>query len=820
MKLNPDGIWADARTAIRASRRSPLQTAAGILIVTLALTGLTTMSGLLNALVFRELAVVSRPSDLVSFSLLGSSGRRTNVTLPVMTALASQSKSLVGMCGVAVGLLLPVENDGSISLDPVTILTPGCFSLLGVRPYAGRVLNQSLDDPAAGPARAVVLGYDYWRRQFGGATDVLGRTLTVKGIRLPIVGVTPPGFTGLGVELDTDIIVPTKYDQTGPTDPKRPRGAMFAVGRLRAGATVESARTELLGLWPVVRDATMPPGMSDAQVHDLRALHVAVESFATGSSNLRDRYAEPLKVLTAIAFVLLAVACATLSGLLLSQTISRQQEFATRTALGAGRARLARQVLLEAMLPTVIGAGVAIPLSWWLRHSVTAIIWTGLNPVTLDVAPDWQTVAITVGAALVGGLAIGLAPALTVTMTSYQLSASTRSVPRATRRLGGIVFVAQVAISVPLVFCAGLLALSAWRLTHIDLGFRQDQVLLARLVPRDNGYAGIDVPRYYQELAGALGALPGVRSVAYSHTFPSSIITPETVAPTESLPGSDQVSVALEIVSPRFFGTAGIDLREGRDFTSADTADSTPVAIITRRLASSLFPNGALGQRIRIGLDPARADVVVVGISGDPRLGDVRRTPTPAVFRPLSQEPSLAKQPIVLLRTDGDPRLLETPLNHTLQTLRREYTAQALPLNVLIGNSILQERVMAMMATLLGGFVLVLAFAGLFALLMHRVRRRTLELSVRLALGASPSSVQWLVSSEALRLLGFGLVMGVPTALLLGRVTRAVLFNVDSSDIATMGVTMAIFGAVTLVAIVFPARRAALVDPSQSLRAL
>jgi putative ABC transport system permease protein len=817
MTIRTEALRTDVRAAARATTRAPTQTVAAVVVVALALAGLTTMTGLLNALVFRQLAVVRQPSDLVSFSLIGSSGRRTNVSWPAIPALAGQSKTLSGLCGVATGLLLPVETSGSIALEPTTLLTPNCFRLLGVNAYAGRLLTEA-DDPPVGPARVVVLGYGYWRRQFGGAANVIGQTLTLHGARLAIVGVTPPGFTGLGVEVDADILLPVKYEQTGAPDPKRPHGVMFTVGRLRPGATVEAARAELTALWPGVREATMPPGQTAAQAHDSRAVHVDVEAFATGFSTLRDRYAEPLKVLTAISTVLLVIACATLSGLFLSQTISRQQEFATRSALGASRADLACQALLEAMVPTMLGATLAVPLSWWLRHAISATIWTGLSAVTWSLAPDWRTVGTTVVGALVAGFTIGLAPALTVALARHQLSANARTVSRSTRRLGGVVFIAQVAISAPLVFCAGLLALSAWRLTHVDLGFRDDHVLEARLLPRDNGYAGMDVPSYYQDLAAHLTRLPGVRSVAYSHVFPSGIITPEIVAPAESAPGADEVSVAFEIVSPKFFDTAGISLQEGREFTGADTTGAKPVVIITRRLATRLFPQGALGQRLRIGLDPARANVEVVGVSGDPRLGDVREPPTPAVFRPLNQELALAKQPNVLVQTVGDPRALEGPLNQTLAALHREYTAQPIPVTALIGNSVLQERVMAIMASILGGFVLMLAFAGLFALLMHRVRRRVPELSVRLALGASPSTVQWLVSGEALRLVGLGLAIGIPLALLAGRLTQAVLFDLKASNLATLVATTAIFVTVAAIAAILPARRAATVDPSQSLR--
>ena len=395
--------------------------------------------------------------------------------------------------------------------------------------------------------------------------------------------------------MDASIVLPVRYDQVGPADPKRPRGGMFAVGRLRRGVSLEAARAELMALWPGVRDATMPPGVTTAQQHDARALHVDVQSFAAGSSNLRERYAEPLKVLMAISAVLLLVACATLSGLLLSQTMSRQQEFATRAALGAGRTHLATQVLLEGIIPTIVGATLAVPLSWWLRHAITATIWTGLSPVTLNVAPDWRTVAVTVMAPVVAGVALGLAPAITVALPPPQMSASARGTTRSTRRLGGTIFVAQVAASAPLVFCAGLLALSAWRLTHVDLGFRGDDVLAARLLPRDNGYAGIDGARTHQDLAADLATLPDVRSVAYSHTFPSALINPETVAASASAPNSSDEPVALEVVSPKFFDTARISLHED-DFTSADAVGATPVAIITHRRRRGCFPTAHSGS--------------------------------------------------------------------------------------------------------------------------------------------------------------------------------------------------------------------------------
>jgi putative ABC transport system permease protein len=808
-------LASDLRHALRFARRFPGSTASTVLIVAMAIGAAGALFGLLDALVLRPVSGVREPDRLVLISV-GTGLHRTSLTVPALTELASRQHSLSSMCGWSRGALFRVEMAGGTTLNMMALSTGECAALLDVQTALGRFISAD-DDRNQDSAHVVVLGYGYWQRQFGGAADVVGRTIRIEGIDVTIIGVTARAFTGLEVEIATDIYLPVKLVRVIVPDPKRPPTANFALGRLRPGVSLQTARADIEAVWPPIRDGAELIGQSPSTVRMVKATRIEVAPAATGFSGLRQDYAGPLTVMTWIAGVLLLVACVNLSSLRLTHVGARQSEFFIRRALGADRPRLVQQVLAETLVPVIAGAVLAVPLDAWMSRTFVHAIWTGLALPTMSFAPDWRVLA-TAAAALVGIVAvISLAPAVAVGSSALSQMHGRVAAGHA-RRWSRPLIVCQVGLSLTLVFGGTLLVRSLERLRDLELGFQPDPVVEARLLPVTNGYDGMDAPTYYASLVETLATLPGVRSVALSHVFPAPIISDDVAARADAGPGLNETPIALEVVSPGFFDTVGIPLREGRDFVRADDRGA-PVAIISAGLARALFPAGdAIGRFIRVGADRARARLEVIGVSGDPRLGDIRKPPTPAVFRPLNQEPTLARQPIVLVRTTGDPVSLVDPIRRTVASLKREYSFPG-PMRTLISNEMLREQVLASVGAVCAVFALILSLVGLFALLAASVRRRAAEFGVRMALGASPQDVRRLIIREALVLVLFGIVVGSPIALLAGHTAQSSLFGVPASDPVALTGTIIAFLVAALLAAVVPARRASGVDPIEALRA-
>jgi putative ABC transport system permease protein len=807
---------SDLRHALRFARRFPGSTASTVLIVASAIGLAGALFGLLDALVFRPVAGVRDPGQLVAISA-GLGSRRTSLTVPALAELASRQRTLSAMCGWSRGALFRVETGTDMTLSPMALVTGDCGRVLGVPTALGRFISAD-DDRNPNSAHVVVLGYGYWQRLFGGASNVIGRTIRVEDIDVAIVGVTARDFTGLAVESATEIFLPVQLVRLIAPDAKRPPTANFAIGRLRPGITLDVARADLETAWPSIRDGVELVGLSPANQLTLRSTRLDVSSAMTGFSDLRKDYAGPLTLMTWIAGVLLLVACVNLSSLRLTHVAARRSEFSVRRALGADRPRIVQQVLVETLVPVVTGAVLAVPLDAWVSRALIHAIWTGQSVPSISLAPGWH-VLVTAGVVLVAAVAvISLGPA--VAAGSVALSRlHGRAEAGHARRWSRPLIVGQVGLSLTLVFGGTLLVRSLERLRDLDLGFRPDSVELARALPLKHGYEGLDAPTYYGSLADALGALPGVQSVAFSKVFPSPIMTPGVAALAGSAPGLDETAVALETVSPGFFETVGIALPHGRDFARTDD-HGAPVAIISAALARALFPAGdPLGHFIRVGNDPGHARIEVIGVSGDPRLGDIRKPPTPAVFRPMGQEPALALAPILLVRTTLDPSALADPIRRTVASLKHEYVSSPASMRTLVSNQTLHEQVLAGVGAVGAVFALVLSLVGVFSLLAASVRRRAPEFGVRLALGASPRAVRRLILGEALTLVGLGLAIGLPIALLSGRAAQNALFNVPASDPVTLVAVLLVFLGAAVVAAAVPAHRASRVDPLEALRA-
>jgi len=822
-----DALLQDIRYALRHLRRAPGFTAAVILTLALGVGANTALVSLLNAVVLRPLPV-KQPERLAAVVLVSPKNQQQWHPMDYGTFLELRQRQQVfeKLCAYSGGGTPTTEVHGVLSPAVLEAMTPEYYDILGIQPFLGRFISAD-DAPSTGePAAVVVLGHRFWQRHFGGDAAAIGRRLAVEGTPLTIIGIMPPEFRGLQVDAGSDIFVPLtllpRIFARG-SDIRRPLRPHRAIGRLREGVTLEQARAEIETLWPSIQAATIPPGLSPAQQDDIRSLKVQVESVATGFTLLRIPYSKPLYMLVGLTAILLVITCVNLSGLLLARAVARDQQMAIWLALGATRGRLVQQRLVESLLLSVMGTIIALPFAWWATRVLATTLWSSTVPLTMSMTPDARVLSLMSAVAVGCGLIVGVLPAWSAGRRRTHIGLQpARTVAGSPGRWGKVLQVAQVALSLVLLFGAGLFTRSLAMLQNVDSGFRTEGMLWTRLTAQPGGFRNIDIETYYPDLTRQLSILPGVDSVAFSLYFPTYFSLPlmnQPVARTEAVDTPAEVDAPMEVVSPEFFETLDISIVRGRAFTWLDNIDSPPVCIINRSLSKRLFPSGAaIGQRIRIGADPKHRAIEIVGIVTDATIGNLRAPHQPVVFRPTLQEPLFARVAVVNIRTSGIPMAVDDAVRRTVASLGHQYVQNLYPLEEQLDQSLLQERLLAGLSSFFAAVAVLLAFIGLYGLLTYAIARRTREIGVRLALGASQSAVRRMIMKESVVLTLLGVIVGVPCALAAGRVTGALLFNLAPSDPLTLGSAAAFFVVVGSIAGFLPARRASNIDPMEALR--
>jgi hypothetical protein len=442
--------------------------------------------------------------------------------------------------------------------------------------------------------------------------------LKVAGTPLTIIGVTQPGFLGLQVDGGADFFVTTATLRPIAADPRMPIRARNVIGRLRAGVTLEEAAAEVGALWPAIQRATLPAGLAAAVQDSMRTPRITVESIATGFSGLRRQYADPLIVLVGLTALLLAIGCANLSGLLLTRAVARRHQLATRVALGAGRARLVQQMLVESLLVSVSGTLVAIPLAAAVSRVLGAALWTGsATGLAMSMAPDARVLGTAAIVAIGSGACMSVLPDWFATREHAVVGTDQPRDGVSGTRSAQVLIVSQVALSLVLLVAAGLFARRLSRLRGNDAVFPTRDIVWTRLW-LNTGDRGTGLDRsYFAELARQLSQIRGAESAAFSVNFPSFFnfpLPPDLFARADAADRSEGVDGLTEIVSPRLFETVGVARLQGRDFAWDDDARRSPIAIVNATLARKLFPRAhAVGQRIRLARDPASPAVEIVG---------------------------------------------------------------------------------------------------------------------------------------------------------------------------------------------------------------
>ena len=797
-----DDLTHDARFAVRALVRSVAFAVATIATLAAGMSLAAAMFTVSGAVLRRPLPVEQQDGIVVLWGEAEGSIRR----LPLMAAHFERFRESPRIMEAIGGVLSPrawpqAVRDGALGLSwNMAAVTGNFFTVLGARPVLGRLLVAG--DDVAGAPRVMVISHRLWRTHFGEAADAIGRMVTLheRDAVYTIVGVAPPG---LEYPAGADFWVPITLFANWEVIP---------VARLVGRATPAHAAAELQASFA-----------HEAEVawRDLRAVATPLTEAVIG--DLRPA----LRLLTASATLLLVIACVNVATLLVARATGRRHEFEVRRALGASRGRIARQILVESSILAGAAGLVAVPLAAVLLNGLVAIAppeLPRLDEIRLaGVSMRW-TLTIPVAVAFVLGF---VAPVLATRQgASLRDSAgSSGSVPG--RRLQDALVVVQVGLAIVVLSAAGLLGRSLLQLQRVDLGFAADQVAIVDLAWPDTAFSGAgDRRAFYARVLPRIATLPQVLSAAPVHLLPfggsASGIDGRFVA--DGVPVLDRASapvLSVEVVGPNYFATMGIPLLRGRVFTDDDREDGPRVLVVTESVAREFWPGGqALGRRLAMGSPRDAADWwTVVGIVPDTRYRHMRE-PVPTVFASSHQFISaFVSVNRIAVRTAGDPTAVLPAIRAAVQgTDARMLVTGARTMNQLVARELAQPQLNTILVGVFGAGALALAAVGLYAVLAHAVRRRSRELAIRQALGASPSRLRSLVLRRAAWLAALGVFGGLVAVVGTGRLLQSLLFEVHHLDATTLASVTATVMAVALAASYAPARRAVRGDPASVLR--
>ena len=811
-------FWQNIRYAARAAVRSPGYAAVTAISLALGIGANTAMFSILDAVMLRELDV-PRPSRLVELYPIYRNGGRVPFSYPMFQTLDRSQRVFSGLYGWSGAVQFNVAADGALFLGRVRAVTGNYFSGLGATPLLGRLIEPG--DFAGGTSYAAVLGYACWESRFGGDPRVIGKTVAIEGKPFTIVGVTRQWFTGMTPGDLPDVTIALT---AAPFDrDSRALLWIFATGRLRPGVTIEQARGQLVSVWPALLRDTVPTESRGPRRQSFLAMRLAVEPAAAGANRgLRAQFSRPLYLLMGVVVLILLIACVNLASLTLARATARSHEVSTRAALGASRRQIVQQLLTESLLLSATGALLAMAIAHWGTPLLWSMITYGAQePVMLNLAPDWRVFSFTAAAAVLTAVLIGVVPAGQASRQQPALVLQQRGTSRGPGRPGRILIVTQIALSLVLLFGAGLLLRTLENLRASDPGYQRAGVLEAAVHLRPGVYIDVELNQYRRQVVEGAAALPGAISAAFS-----ALPVPagdngwkETVAPQEADQNRDlNVLAILTAVSPGFFKTLAIPLVSGRDFDWSDDQRHSSVAIVDSPTARRLFPSGsAVGRHVRFGVQPAFQDLEIVGVARGARLIDPRDGNQHVIYVPYTQHPQNQDEGNLFVRANHAGRLARA-LDGEVRSLGREYITGAQTIEQLNERALETERASAFFSAAFAGAALALAGIGLFGLMSYSLARRTREIGIRMALGSQPGAILRMILRETLLLTLAGIALGVPCALLATRFIAHSLFGLSPADPLTLAAASGALAAVGACAGYLPARRALQSDPMAALR--
>jgi predicted permease len=833
-------IHQDLRYALRIMAAQLSFTAVAVLSLALGIGANTAIFSLWNGVLHASLPAVSQPDQLVMLSDPNRSGMwsghsdgiRAWLTYSEFEQLRDHTDAFSALMASQSSLntwRIRVES-GEWEEARGRLVSGGFFQVLGVRPAIGRTFTAA-DDRTENPA--AVLSYNYWQRRFGGRSDVLGKTLTIRTTTLTIIGVGPRGFIGETVGQNPDVWLPVRIqpkvlpgrDLLHDSPPEKAMW-LHVFGRLKPGVTPAQAEQQANAVFQAGLQSFY--GAVAERRRDVLDQRLRLQSAASGASAKRIELSQSLTALLAAVGVLLLITCANLANLLLARGAARKPEIALRISLGGSRERIIRQLVTESLALAAIGGVAAIAVAYFMHGALVRMLAESDSRFDVNFALEPRvlafSLAITVGAALL----FGMLPAWQATKTdaAERLKESRGTIGSLRQMRSGRFLVSlQLALSFPLLVGAGLLARTVYNLQHADLGFTARQAALVRIDFREAGYQPAHRERVVRELLGHMQLVPGVRAASFSQLGvfsggeSSRTIEVEGYAPTD---GKD-VESGLDVVGPGYFSTLGIPIRLGRDILESDRGNGTKVCVINEAFAKRFFDRrNPIGMRVvSVGDDENRTPTPyqVVGVASDAHTQTLRDPVVPRYFVAGYQALDAVKSPTLLIRTAGDAAAVLPAARRTV-----EGVDAALPIvsagsvEQQIAPLTAQDRTTAQLAMVFGGVALTLAAIGLYGVLSYGISRRTGEIAIRIALGAQASRVISMILRETLGLVAAGLVLGALLAYAAAYVIDSRLYGVAPQDPATLWLAAGLLLLVALIASYLPAHRASRVEPIAALR--
>ena len=814
-----ESIGRDLRHALRLLARSPAFTATAVLTLALAICANTTIFSLVNALLLRPLPV-GDPATIVALYTSDYSGPRFGASSYADYLDLSRGQSFDGVAAYTPMPVALTQPGGQAARAFVDLVSVNYFSVLGVTPQLGRGFLPQ-EGEAEGREPVVVISHALWRNRFAGDPHILGMKIVMNGSPFTIVGVAPPGFSGVFRGLAMDLWTPITMQGTLSHRPdkldNRGNRGVFLLARLKPGAILERVRAEMAVLAQRLRQQ-YPEQWTDINRQG-RVITVLPESQARIFPAARGPVAGFMALLLVVTGLVLLVACANIANLLLARAAGRRREIAVRLSLGATRRRLLRQLTTESIVLGLLAGGVGLAATFWTTRLLTGFKPPVPVPVELDLSPDARVLLFAMALSILTALTFGLVPALQATRSELSSvlkddSGATGYFRRSLLRNGLVI--AQVAISALLLVGSGLFLRSLQNASQVNLGFDPNNVITFGVDLRSQGYNDSQTKLFFTQLLDRIGKLDGADSATVAAYLPlgwggrRSGVAIEGYKPQ----AHEDLEVSNNAVGPNYFSVMRTPLLRGRDFSSADAAPAPGVIIVNRSFGQRYWPGqDPLGRRITLGDKPFE----VIGVVADSKNGSLGEDPTPMFYQSILQTSD--NEAAVLVRGRQEARSLFPALREQVHALDRTLPLFDVKLMTEhLALALLPARLAATVLGIVGATALLLASIGLYALISYSVSQRTHEIGIRVAIGASPAQVRKLVARQGLTLTAIGLAIGLGMAAGVTRFASSLLYGIAPTDALTLAAVGVLLAGVASVAILIPAHRASSVDPMVALR--
>jgi predicted permease len=819
------------RFALRALSKSPVFTGVAVLSLALGIGANTAIFTLMDQILLRMLPI-REPERIAQLEQKGPTFGTTRgaivTSYPMYRDLRDGNNVFDG---VIARFTAPIAlgYKGQTERATAELISGNYFDVLGLQARAGRVFGPE-DDQTPGAHPVAVLAYGYWQRKFGGDKNILQNTIQMNGYPLTVIGIAPPGFQGVEVGGATDVFVPLMMKkQATPTwdGMEDRRDAWLQVfARLKPGVTPQQAQASLEPLYKQILNSevdTLPADKPLIREAFLKEKRLLVDEAGKGISNLRRSAEKPLYVLMAMVGLVLLIACANVANLLTARAAARQKEIAIRISLGASQWQIARQLLVESAVLSLIGGCLALLVAVWTGDLLISFLPFEEAPRAFTTAPDTRVLvfnfAIAAGAALLFGLVPAIQATRKATADTLKVEAGSMSSGSGQVRLRKGLVVAQISLSLMLLIGAGLFARSLYNLRMMHPGFNAENLMTFSIEPSLSGYQGERAVNFFERTLQAMQSIPGVRTVSATDV---PLMTPNRAMYTLIIEGytrkeRENTNADVNMVAPAFFSTVGVPIISGREFTPSDRLGAPLVCMINETLANRYYPGqNPIGRRIAFGMPKHMREII--GLVKDQKTESMRDEPRQYVYASLLQDTN-PNGATMYVRTALEPASIATAIRRQMQKLDANVPLNDMKtMEVQVSESMFVERLIAMLSAFFGLLATVLAAIGLYGVMAYSVARRTREIGIRVALGAERGGVIGLVMREVAMLAAIGVGVGLPIAMLLTKYVRSQLFGLEPNDPITLAIATTVMAGVALLAGYIPAERAARVDPIVALR--